>query len=161
VALGFDVRDSDLPLRIAWPLFVIDCIDWFSGGAADYISGYRTGTVWHVPMPNGAARAVLRGPTGKAEPVPVREGYAVWLGERSGFYELTSGGRSESLAGNMLDADESAILPREHLVVGGTEARRLPTPRPRPRSEIWAVLLVAALALTAIEWATYHRRVTV
>lgn len=29
------------------------------------------------------------------------------------------------------------------------------------RREIWIYLLIAAVILTAIEWATYHRRVTV
>jgi hypothetical protein len=161
VALGFDVRDSDFPLRVAWPLFVVNCLDWFSGGSSDYVSGYRTGTVWHVPVSSGVAQATVRGPTGKEEPVPVHEGYAIWLGERAGFYELSAGGSSESLAGNMLDAEESAIMPRDRVAAGGIAAAPLASARSRPRREIWAALLLAALVLTAVEWATYHRRVTV
>jgi hypothetical protein len=29
------------------------------------------------------------------------------------------------------------------------------------RRELWIYLLLAAVMLTAIEWATYHRRITV
>jgi hypothetical protein len=29
------------------------------------------------------------------------------------------------------------------------------------RREMWIYLLIAAVLLTAIEWATYHRRITV
>jgi hypothetical protein len=29
------------------------------------------------------------------------------------------------------------------------------------RREFWIYLLIAAIVLTAIEWATYHRRLTV
>ena len=54
VALGFDVRDSDLPLRTAWPLFVIDCINWFTDEDAQYLSSFRTGEVWRVPVRRSA-----------------------------------------------------------------------------------------------------------
>ena len=57
VALGFDVRDSDLPLRIAWPLFVLDCVNWFTDEDAQYLSAYRTGEVWRVPLAGAATQA--------------------------------------------------------------------------------------------------------
>jgi hypothetical protein len=161
VALGFDIRDSDFPLRISWPLFVIGCIDWFSGDRSEYISGFRTGDVWHVPVQAGARQATLRGPGNTVETVPVHEGYAVWLGERSGFYELTAGELTTSFAGNMLDAAESAIAPRDFLTAGGTQTQSGVTPRPRAHREVWTLLLLVALGLTAVEWVTYHRRVTV
>ncbi len=43
VALGFDIRDSDFPLRISWPLFVVDCID--------LVFGRHLGA--HLGLPNG------------------------------------------------------------------------------------------------------------
>ena len=50
VALGFDPRDSDLPLRVAWPLFLLNSINWFTDEDAQYISSFRTGDVWRVPV---------------------------------------------------------------------------------------------------------------
>ncbi len=110
VALGFDVRESDLPLRIAWPLFVLDCINWFTDEDAEYLSAFRTGEVWRIPVGGAAGKAVVKMPDGSAQPVPVHEGRAVLLGERAGFYELEDesgegGARPVAFAANFLDAD--------------------------------------------------------
>ncbi|HXX65943.1 MAG TPA: VWA domain-containing protein [Polyangiaceae bacterium] len=171
LAMGFDVRDSDLPLRPAWPLFVIDTIGWFVDEDAQYISSYRTGDVWRVPVSPGADRALLKLPDGSVQSTAVHEGRAVMLGEQAGFYDLTttSGGPSAmpdgsihtSFAANMLDASESAITPRAQLVVDGLPAAPVVSRGAGVRRNIWVILLLAAAALTALEWATYHRRVTV
>jgi hypothetical protein len=161
VAVGFDVRDSDLPLRTAWPLFVVDCIDWFTDEDAEYLSSYRTGDVWHIPVAAPVAEASLSGPGGRGVSVPVHEGRAVLLGTRAGFYELTAGDETTSFAANLLDADESNIAPQASLVVDGQPAAELAGFRAGVRRELWIYLLLAAVLLTAIEWATYHRRITV
>ncbi len=170
VALGFDVRDSDLPLRPAWPLFVLDCINWFSDEDAQYLSSFRTGDVWRIPVPAGSDQATIKLPDGTAQPVAVHEGRAVLLGEHAGFYELAvgvAGGAgaaadpTTTFAANLLDASESAIAPRDKLVVDGQDAGELLGFRFGVRREIWIYLLIAAALLTAFEWATYHRRVTV
>ena len=99
---GFDVRDSDLPLRIAWPLFVLDCINWFTDEDAQYLSSlpHRRG----VAHPRAAARprrALVKLPDGTTQPVPVHEGRAVLLGEHAGFYELTDDAATRSAAGRL------------------------------------------------------------
>jgi Ca-activated chloride channel homolog len=161
VALGFDVRDSDLPLRVAWPLFVLDCIDWFTDEDTQYLSSLRTGDVWRLPVSALAAEARLRRPDGSLQSVPVHEGRAVLVGEQAGFYELTADGQTSRFAANLLDAAESAIAPQERLVVGANEAGRVAAFRVGVRREVWMYLVLAAALLSAIEWATYHRRVTV
>ena len=174
VAVGFDVKDSDLALRVAWPLFLLDTINWFTDEDATYLSSFRTGEVWRVPVPTAGAEALLREPGGATERVPVHEGRAVVLGERSGFYEIegasdgtaTASPSSASqppiaFAANLLDTRESTIAPADKLVVDGKEAGTLEGFHLGVRREIWIYLLFAALALTAVEWATYHRRVTV
>jgi von Willebrand factor type A domain/Aerotolerance regulator N-terminal len=161
VALGFDVRDSDLPLRTAWPLFVVDCVNWFTDEDAQYLSSFRTGEVWRVPVAAGVTQANLRLPDGTTQPVPVHEGRAVMLGERTGFYELTAGEQTIDFAANLLDPSESAVAPRDALVVDGKNAGEISGFHVGVRREIWIYLLLAAALLTAVEWATYHRRVTV
>jgi Ca-activated chloride channel family protein len=170
VAMGFDLRDSDLPLRIAWPLFVLDCINWFTDEDSQYLSSFRTGEVWRIPVAGSFTLATLQRPDGVTQPVPVHEGRAVFLGEQAGFYELTPGDQpvgsasappTTSFAANLLDASESAITPQEKLVVDGQPAGELAGFRVGVRREIWIYLLIAVALLTALEWATYHRRVTV
>lgn len=167
VAVGFDIRASDLPLRVAWPLFLLDTINWFTDEDATYLSSFKTGEVWRIPANGGGAVATLKMPGGRTVEVPVREGRAVFLGERAGLYELSARGAAgapgsvTSFAANLLDATESQIAPVRALSVDGKAAGRLEGFRAGVRREVWIYLLIAAVLLTAIEWATYHRRITV
>jgi hypothetical protein len=168
VALGFDVRESDLALRVAWPLFLMNTLNWFTDEDAGYISSFKTGEVWRIPVAGDITRASLKTPDGETEIVPVREGRAIVMGEHAGFYELTpeatAGGppaQTTSFAANLLDSDESAIEPASEITVDGKTAGKLEGFHVGVRREIWIYLLLAALILTAIEWATYHRRITV
>jgi hypothetical protein len=83
------------------------------------------------------------------------------LGEHAGFYELTAGEQTVSFAASLLDASESAIAPQDPPQVDG----KVPGPPEGfhigVRREIWIYLLLAVALLTALEWATYHRRLTV
>ncbi|MEO7092078.1 MAG: VWA domain-containing protein, partial [Polyangiales bacterium] len=174
VVLGFDVRQSDLPLRIAWPVFLLNCVNWFVEEDAEYLSSFKTGDVWHVPAPLGATTtALLIDPDGKKHTVPVQEGRAVYFGTRAGFYRLqappgpaannSDGSRRADVvfAANLVDPTESAIKPMDKLVVDGKEGGMVAGFKVGVRKELWIYLLVAVAIITAIEWATYHRRVTV
>ena len=173
VAMGFDVRDSDLPLRVAWPLLLLNSINFFTDEDAQYISSFRTGDVWRVPIVSATGQANMKTSEGANVFVPVHEGRAVYLGQRSGFYELAGAegagaeqqGNAQStktaFAANLLDADESTIEPAKELVVGDKKAGTLSGFQIGVRREIWIYLLLAAILLTAIEWITYHRRITV
>ncbi|MBX3214832.1 MAG: VWA domain-containing protein [Labilithrix sp.] len=190
VAMGFDVRDSDLPLRVAWPLLLLNSVNFFTDEDAQYISSFRTGDVWRVPVVSQTGQAKLKTPSGGEVVVPVHEGRAVYLGEHAGFYELAGaegldpakdlepgdapppsakdatdkGGApstTAAFAANLLDAEESSIEPAKELVVDGKKAGTLSGFQIGVRREIWIYLLIAALVLTAIEWITYHRRITV
>jgi hypothetical protein len=165
IALGFDPRQSDLVLRPAWPLLVLNAIDSFSESDTSYLSAYRTGEVWRVPVPSGARDAELTLPGGAKRPVPIQEGRAVTFGDRAGFYHLTTGTgatRTESeFAANLSNLEESKIEPLKKLAVSGREAPPPSAGGGGVRREIWLWLLAAVLALSIIEWVTYHRRVTV
>jgi hypothetical protein len=167
VAAGFDVRDSDLPLRTAWPLFIINCINWFTDEDTQYLSSFRTGEVWRIPVAAGVTAATVKLPDGTVQPVPVHEGRAVMLGEHAGFYELTAGDQRTEFAANLLDVSESTIAARDALPVDGRSAEgqsvaRVSTPMiGLPNEPAWMWLLFLVAALTALEWATYHRRMTV
>jgi Ca-activated chloride channel family protein len=179
VAVGFDPRDSDLPLRVAWPLLLLNSINWFTDEDSQYISSFRTGDVWRVPVVSNSGQARLKVPGGGDVLVPVHEGRAVYLGEKAGFYELSGTEGSDPMAGavagpgagpvvttgafaaNLLDAEESAIEPVKELVIDGKKAGTLGGFQIGVRRELWIYLLLAALLLTFIEWITYHRRITV
>ena len=165
LALGFDPRQSDFVLRPAWPLFVLNAIDSFGEVSSSYLSAYRTGEVWRVPVPEGSREAELTAPNGKIRRVPVQDGRAVTFGDEAGFYKLASGTGSERLvsefAANLSDLDESRIAPQKVLSVAGRAATKPDVQGGGLRRELWIWLLGAVLVASLVEWVTYHRRVTV
>ncbi len=165
VALGFDIRESDLPLRIAWPLFLLNTINDFVEEDTGYISSFTTGAVWHIPAPTSVETATLVEPGGAKRTVPVEQGRAVFLGQKSGIYKLQTGSTDapeESMfAANLADPLESDITPVAELKVSNKKADEPSRFSIGVRREIWVYLLGAVLILSAIEWLTYHRRVTV
>ena len=165
VALGFDPRNSDLVLRVAWPLFVLNTINAFVEEDTGYVSSFRTGDVWRIPVPSSVDQATVTDPFGVKHTVPVKEGRAVYLGEEAGFYKLSAGVGADAVnsefAANLSDLAESRITPSPELALGAHKAAPVSIGAPVSAREVWVYLLAAVIALSVIEWITYHRRVTV
>ncbi len=164
VALGFDPRESDFPMRIAWPLFLLNTINDFVEEDVSYISSFRTGTVWSVPVSSAAETATLTLPGGEKRVVPVKDGRAVFLGQVAGFYTISTGASADEtsmFAANLADPKESTIKPREKLEIDGRVAGDPGEFKIGVRREMWVYLLAAVLLVTALEWLTFHRRITV
>ena len=161
VSLNFDLRQSDLPLRIAWPLLLLNTIDWFVQEEAGYVSSYATGDTWHVPVPAGLERATIVDPAGNRREVAVEEGRAVFAGDEAGFYTLEAPDGDQVFAANLGPGAESDIAPAESLEVGGQAAGEVSHGEVGVRQEIWIYLVLAVMAILAVEWFTYHRRWTV
>lgn len=164
IALGFDPRDSDLVLRVAWPLFVLNSINAFIEEDTGYVSSFRTGDVWRIAVPGSLNTVSLLEPLGERHVVPVSEGRAVFRGELAGFYKLNGGADAALLgefAANLSDLDESRIAPQKELVLAGKKASAASVAPVNLRLDLWVYLLLAALVLSIVEWVTYHRRVTV
>ena len=83
----------------------------------------------------------------------------VLLGLRGLAHFLLSG--REKLVASLLDASESAIAPKDPPQVDGKVPGAPEGFHIGVRREIWIYLLLAVALLTALEWATYHRRLTV
>lgn len=160
-ALLFDVRRSDLPLRVAWPLLLLNTVDWFAQEDAGYLSSYETGETWHVPVPADVEEATLVTPGGDERAVPVVEGRAVCTGLRAGFYGIRAGELDDVFAANLGPNDEAVLEPVEGLNVGGAEADAPEIGTPGVRAELWMLIVGLVLAILLVEWFTYHRRVTV
>ena len=171
IALGFDLRVSDLPLRVAFPLLLMNTLDWFAGEVDEDLGSRRTGQIWRIPLSDRArkggaprplsATANLLLPDGDLLTVPVSEGYALHYGQRVGFYELSlTDGVPLRFAANLGDPNESAVRLQNSLRLG---SQVLPAPLPGERAlrrTLWPYLLLAVLFLLAIEWWSYHRRWT-
>jgi hypothetical protein len=165
VAIGFDVTRSDLPLRVAFPLLIINSLDWFAGDAESLIASYRTGETWSVPLPGadqaGHREARVVDPAGGSSRLPIHDAQVLLYGDQAGVHTVQAGEEQVRIAANLANPEESRIQPVRELVMGG---RRLQAPTGfglALRREIWIYLLLAGLALTLVEWLTYNRRLTV
>jgi hypothetical protein len=117
--------------------------------------------VWRIPVATGVGQATVKLPDGTSQSVPVHEGRAVMMGEHAGFYELTAGEQTTEFAASLLDEAESTIAPHDAPQVDGKTLGAPEGFHIGVRREIWIYLLLAVALLTALEWATYHRRLTV
>jgi len=163
MALGFDVRESDLPMRVAWPVLLINTLDWFAGDDAELMTTFHTGKLWRIPFDTSKAAATLVEPDGAEVRAAVSEGRVTVLGRRVGFHTVKGDDQTPvQIAANLADPVESDITPHGELTMAGV---KLSAPPPASRLElpsaIWLYLLLAVLALTLVEWTTYSRRVTV
>ncbi len=162
--LGFDPRNSDFVLRPAWPLFVLGTIDAFVAEETGYLSAYRTGKSFRIPAPSDVETAELITPRGDRVTVPVKDGRASYFGDQAGYYKLRISGEQPSeheFAANLADVSESQIRPRPELDLGGRRTSLAVAGTPGVRHRFWAYLVLGVIAVSCIEWWTYHRRVTV
>ncbi len=161
VALGFDPRRSDIVLRVAWPLFLLNVINELVEEDTRYISSFSTGEVWKIPAPSGLSSLEVTTPSGAVARVAVQEGRAALLGQRAGVYQVRAPGVETAFAANLSSVDESTISPPAELVVDSKPSGPPSAFTVGVRRELWLYLLAAAVLLSLLEWLTYHRRVTV
>jgi hypothetical protein len=173
VALGFDVRASDLPLRIAWPILVLDAIAHLLPDDLTLAPAAETGRAFRLALSSDAALA----PRGDAQAAPMelapREGSVQLELDRAGVYTLRphEGAADEAprlVVANLFSRDESRL---EAPAIDGATlvdpdadvtaiASRERQEREAPRWPLHVLLVMGALTLLAIEWLTFHRRWT-
>lgn len=178
LAFGFSLPASgrssatDLPMRVAFPMLLVNALDWFAGDQAELLTTYPTGQRQRVPLDGaiGATEVEVRGPAGPASTIarsPVLDSLATFYGPRVGYYDLTarsSGGAAVAhvrVAANLASASESTIAPATQLTLGGKQLRPPDAFATTHSRKLWIYLLILAVGLLTVEWITYHRRITV
>jgi hypothetical protein len=178
VAFGFSLPDrgrdsaTDLTLRVAFPMLLVNAFDWFAGDTTDLLTTYPTGSRERVPLDGvvGATEAEVRGPDGQITRTPVLDGLATFYGSRVGYYQLAAKAPDGSvlahveLAANLASPDESDIAPSAKLTLGGASGKQLVAPEAfaiTHSRKLWLYLVLLAAGLIVVEWITYHRRITV
>jgi hypothetical protein len=175
LAFGFSLpsegRDSatDLPMRVAFPMLLVNTLDWFAGDQADLLTTYPTGQRERVPLDGvvGATEAEVTGPDGTLTHTPVLDGLATFYGSRVGYYDLVAkapDGKALakiSLAANLSSPSESDIAPSTTLSLGGKKLEQPEAFAITHSQKLWIYLILLALGLIMTEWVTYHRRITV
>lgn len=165
VFFGFDIRQSDLPMRVAWPLMLMNTLDWFSGETDDYGTTFRTGSAARVLLKASAARRqnaiVWQTPDGGRISSAVEGNTTRVLATETGVYQMLEPSIPLRFAANLADPIESNIAARQQISVQGRTLKPPPSLGGGMGRNLWIYLLLAAIGLTLFEWYSYSRRITV
>lgn len=162
--LTFDVRDSDLPLQITWPILMSSLVEWFTPqnllGAND---GLRVGESLALNPQAGATAVRVILPDDSINDLPMSGQMIFTNTNMPGQYgvEVLQGDdvvQTAAFAVNVFDAGESSIAPRATLTLGDTTVTQAVEEEIGQR-EFWSLLAAAALVVLLIEWYAYHRRI--
>ncbi|MHC5037932.1 MAG: VWA domain-containing protein [Planctomycetota bacterium] len=158
VAVFFDVRQSDWPFHVSFPVFLNNAVLWLYGRGEAGAEGtwIRTGSPLTLPPGGGDVWIPDRGrvpASGEAEnPVAFSQT------ETAGIYAFTGKGGTESrFAVNLVSPAESDVTPEPALDIPG-ERIVARSSKDVVYREYWPWLLLAAVVLLLVEWWVYHRR---
>jgi len=161
--ITFDLRDSDLPLQIAFPILMANITGWLNPGRAfDTPTGLQPGNPVTI-APGAATTAVsIQKPDGAVWTADVGEEALIFTEtDQLGLYRVSlrddGGDRAAgSFAINLFSPAESHIQPTAVLQIGQTtvETNREDDIGQR---EFWPWLLGAAFIILLAEWWVHHR----
>jgi len=163
ITVAFDPMESRWPLRISYPMFVSNAVNFLaSGGRAATGRRFAAGDVLVVEAEPGATEISVTDPTGQTTKLACEAKGTVAYGKtaKAGLYTVTSGEKTLKYAANLTSTNESEIRPMKHLEVGSTKIAAKGSASPKNR-EIWPELLIAAFVILMVEWYVYNRRVYV
>jgi Ca-activated chloride channel family protein len=161
VVVGFDVghENSDFGLRVAFPIFLSNCITWLTSGVGfGQAAMARAGEPLLLDLPKELRRVEITKPDGsKIEATAETSPFVFARTGQTGLYTFAGDGYRASRAVNLLNSSESDIQPEDVISVGGKAISETKTAR-SAKLELWRYVTLAALALLCFEWYAYHRR---
>ncbi len=159
--LPFDLHQSDLPLRPAFPILVANLLNYLALGAGRRLPADLTpGESLTLSTPPEITHLRLTWPDGRETDQATSAG-RVNLPPltQPGLYRLAfePGAETARLAVNFFNPQESAIAPHPNLTfTDGNAANPVVAPTPA-RREWWRPLALIALALLVAEWLLFQR----
>jgi Ca-activated chloride channel homolog len=158
--LAFDIRRSDLPLQVAFPILLANLGEWLSPGRSGELPGQvlAGGTV-ALSLPPETSSAIILRPDQSRVNLPLEGGRGVFADTAQlGVYRVTWGTEGEAnFAVNLFSTQESDILPAQDLPVLAS-FQEGDSERPMgARREWWRPVAFIALAFLVIEWLVYQR----
>ena len=160
VQLGFDLMETDLPLRVAFPIFMSNVLRWANPNSLRFSAKMvQTGEAALLAIPPNATSLTLLRPDGERQRLAVQDqlNLRYEATNRAGIYRWQAGKRLRAFAANLLDPRESDIAPKSHpawtqphAVIGAGVVHTT------SRAYWYALLLFAVLAL-CVEWWVWCR----
>lgn len=165
----FDLRESDLPLQVAYPILFSNLInDLVPPGAFDAAQPLHPGESLSIAPQSGVDQVVVASPSNVVYTLaPGASGYTFTDTNELGYYavnfvpyghDVTKGvSKAEYFAVNLFDPAESDIRVRPTIQIGRAAVTSA-APEKIGQLELWPWLAGLALLALLIEWQAYHRR---
>jgi hypothetical protein len=165
VVVAFDILQSDWPLRLSFPLFIANALDWLR---EDQKAQPRPGEPLRIRLAEGEAEVEVTGPRGQKETLRGEPGRDAVFGETDGvgLYSYVvkdkagTRSRTHAVALNLADPLESSGQVAKELKTS-TGRTALATVSPPALSPYWRWFALALLILLLVEWTVYHRRLEI
>ena len=157
---AFDLRNSDLPLQVAYPILVANLMNWLlPGNIGDIPTQVSPGEAVTFTPQLGVTKLIVTSPDGLDTVLEIQNGQAIYADTNQvGVYQVTWGeDQSLSFAVNLSNIQESDILPKEQLSLIDNDTETQSGSTRKARLEWWHPLAVFALILLIIEWLVYNR----
>ncbi|HSF32375.1 MAG TPA: VWA domain-containing protein [Candidatus Tectomicrobia bacterium] len=154
VHLGFDLLDSDLPLRVAFPVLMANILEWLSPQHGMFVSHQvQAGEPYLIELDGITPEVSVRKPTGDWVKVSVTENPLAFRDtSQVGIYTVRVGKKTQRFAVNLVSREESEILPEPvepkadaPFVVGSSTQESVKQP-------LWPYFVMLAFGLTLVEW---------
>ncbi|MGA2543573.1 MAG: BatA and WFA domain-containing protein [Verrucomicrobiota bacterium] len=160
VWIGFDTLQSTWPLRISFPMFIANAVDWLNPQATKSSQlMVHGGEPFRYALTQPAAAAEVTMPDGTKRTLTPGDAREIVFGEtgKQGIYHLHVGTNDVTFCVNVLDAAESNTKPREELELGKFNTISATQMR-RSNVDLWRWIAAGGLAVLMFEWWFYHRR---
>jgi hypothetical protein len=160
-AVMFDLKESDLPLQIAYPILFSNLINYLAPPTAfDSTQSLRPGESLSILPQTDVDRIVIVSPSNQIFTLSPTQTTFTQTDEL-GYYAVNfvsgSSTTAEYFAVNLFDENESNIQPRDAIQVGRAEVTPTISQKIGQR-ELWQWLAALALIVLMIEWQVFHRR---
>jgi len=159
--IGFDVLESNWPLRVSFPIFIANAVEWLD--PANARSGQllvKAGDPFRLALlerPPSAQVTLPGGTTKSLQLDPTANELVFGDTCKEGVYRLRLGTNDTVFCVNLLDAAESSIKPRDALQLGEHTTVSATTTK-RANMELWRTIAALGLLVLLVEWWYYHRR---
>ncbi len=159
--IGFDTLESNWPLRVSYPIFIANAVEWLDPANAK--GGQllvKAGDPFRFALSQPAKSAQVTLPDGTTKSLTLDpNANELVFGDtfKQGIYHLRLGTNDTVFCVNLLDALESNIKPRDELQLG-KYTKVTATTMQRTNMELWRTIAALGLVVLLVEWWYYHRR---
>jgi Ca-activated chloride channel homolog len=158
--IAFDLRRSDLPLQVAFPLLMANLTGWLTPGRSGGLPDQAVpGSPVTLTLPPEITTVTITKPDGSRTQVQTSGGRVVFADtQQLGVYQAAWGeGSRMQFAVNLFNPEQSDIQPALTLPLLDSRGGEGEERAQQGRRELWRPLAFLALAFLTAEWMLYNR----